>query len=253
MTVLTPYTVTLPVEPSPTEPITDDSSRLPPVVIGLILTGTLLAIGGLIIVAVLARRATHRAAETERRRIQQEIHDGLQQQVVGLQMQLETLEDYPELAPELVSRLSEESRILLHEVRAVIHGPGVITLEFDREVERAVESLQQARIPVMRKVIGEPWDLSAAKAHELAMIIREALTNIQKHAGRKAAVLLFFYFSPEKLEVEIVDTGAGFAQEDVKEGAGLPGMRERAHRMHGRLEVMSIPGCGTTIRVVIPR
>lgn len=203
-------------------------------------------------IIALNRRVTRRAAEAERRRLQREIHDGLQQTVVGLQAQLETLEDHPELASSLASRLSEQSQVLLQEVRAVAQGPGIAAQELDREIRRSAESLHAAGIPVLHKVMGEPWTLTPFQAHEVAMILREALCNIQKHGRGTVGVLVLLHFTAQSLALEIVDTGQGFDQEATAEGVGLQSMRERAQRLRGRLEV-STEERGTTVRLVVPR
>jgi two-component system sensor histidine kinase UhpB len=199
------------------------------------------------------RRTARRAAEAERQRLQREIHDGLQQSVVGLQAQLETLEDHPELAPRLVSRLSEHSQVLLTEVRAVVHGPEIVVAELDREIRRAAEALQADGIPVLYKLLGEPWDLTPLQAHGVAMILRESLANIQKHGRGTVGVLVFLHFTDRSLTLEVVDTGQGFNVEQIRNGAGLVSMQERAKRMRGELEVWTQEQKGTTIRLTIPR
>ena len=207
--------------------------------LGLGLAGLLLVLAVVtpVTVTLLNRRAARRAAEAERRRMQREIHDGLQQTVVGLQAQLETLEDHPELAATLASRLSEQSQVLLQEVRAVVHGPGIVAQALDQEIRRAAEALQAAGIPVLHKVMGEPWPLTPFQAHEVAMILREALCNIQKHGQGTVGILVFMHFAADALTLEVVDTGQGFDPDLMAEGAGLQSMRERAQRLRGELEV----------------
>jgi signal transduction histidine kinase len=212
----------------------------------------LLTVATPVAVALLNRRAARRATAAERRRLQREIHDGLQQTVVGLQAQLETLEDHPELAATLASRLTEQSQVLLQEVRAVVHGPGIVVQELDGEIRRAAESLQAAGIPVLHKVLGDPWPLTPFQAHEVAMILREALCNIQKHGRGTVGVLVFLHFAAQSLVLEVVDTGQGFDLEAAAEGAGLQSMRERAQRLRGQLEVFTEER-GTTVRLTLPR
>ena len=91
-----------------------------------------------------------------------------------------------------------------------------------------------------------------AAAHELALIVREALTNVLKYSKRSLAVFLYFHFN-EEMTVEIHDAGPGFRIEEIKEGAGLRSMQARAQRLKGRLEVVSEERRGTTIRVIVPR
>lgn len=212
----------------------------------------LLAVAAPVGVALLNRRAARRAAAAERRRMQREIHDGLQQTVVGLQAQLETLEGHPDLASALASRLTEQSQVLLQEVRAVAHGPGIAAQELDREIRRSAESLQAAGIPVLHKVLGDPWPLTPFQSHEVTMILREALCNIQKHGRGTVGVLVFLHFTAQSLALEVVDTGQGFDPEQIAGGAGLQNMRERAQRLRGQLEV-STEERGTTVRLVVPR
>lgn len=254
--------VAAPMIVSPLPPATGEPTTAGPVLGGALQAGPLgLALAGLLVllavaapvgVALLNRRSARRAAEAERRRMQREIHDGLQQTVVGLQAQLETLEDHPELAPALASRLTEQSQVLLQEVRAVVHGPGIVAQELDREIRRAAESLQTAGIPVLHKVLGEPWPLTPFQAHEVALILREALCNIQKHGRGTVGVLVFIHFTLRNLTLEVVDTGQGFDPEQAGGGAGLRSMRERAQRLRGQLEVCAEEQ-GTTVRLIVPR
>lgn len=189
----------------------------------------------------------------ERQRVKQDLHDGPQQQLSSLLMQLEVLEDQPELAQQLLGRLTESTKISLLQMRAAIHGPGVIAEGLEQEVEKATLALQAAGIQLFHKVVGAPWKLTAVEVYNLAAIIREGLANVQKHAGVGTVVLLFLHFGDDQLEVEIADTGQGFDLDKIQAGAGLQNMRERAGKLHSHLEISSEPGRGTTIRLVVPR
>jgi signal transduction histidine kinase len=218
-----------------------------------VVIGVAVVVTGALTIAGLVRRAARRGAEEERRRIQREIHDGLQQKVLGVQAQLETLQDHPELTVDLVGRLTEAHARVVREMRAVTRGSGVPTSRLEQEIEEVAEELRVVGIPVFRTIVGEPWALTAEESHDLALIVREALTNVQKHATRRPAALVFVGYAPEQIDLEIVDTGGGFAPDREGEGTGLRGMRERVERLRGTLDVRSEPGSGTAVRVVVPR
>jgi signal transduction histidine kinase len=85
---------------------------------------------------------------------------------------------------------------------------------------------------------------------ELFWIALEAFNNVVKHAGAQQ-VTVRLQLGDGSVCLEIRDDGRGFDPARARQtgGMGLPGMEERAHRIHGKLEITSAPGWGTTVRV----
>ncbi|HET6939912.1 MAG TPA: sensor histidine kinase [Nocardioides sp.] len=202
-------------------------------------------------------RARLVTAETEeRRRIERDIHDGVQQQLVGLMTRLTVartaLAPHPDLARETLDEMREEIRDALAGLRDLTNGihPPVLT---DSGLLAAVES-RAARLPIGVSIV---WDAGAPSRRfgsqvEVAayFTVAEALTNVLKHSGATNAEVLVS--SPNGwLEVSIRDDGAGF-DAAATDRRGLQGMRDRVEALGGRVTVASDVGRGTTVRVRLP-
>jgi signal transduction histidine kinase len=202
-------------------------------------------------------RARLVTAETEeRRRIERDIHDGVQQQLVGLMTRLSVartqLAPQPELARETLDEMSGEIRDALAGLRDLTNGihPPVLT---DSGLLAAVES-RAARLPIGVSII---WEAGAPTRRfdgqvEVAayFTVAEALTNVLKHSGATNAEVLVS--CPDGwLDVSVHDDGSGFdlAATDRR---GLQGMRDRVEALGGRVTVASDVGRGTTVSVRLP-
>jgi signal transduction histidine kinase len=191
------------------------------------------------------------AGDSERRRLERDLHDGAQQRLVSLSLQLATLG--MRLAPGseeelLLTAAREELAASLHELRELAHGlhPAVLS---ERGLDAALRSLAaRAPLPVDVGVDVEPRPGSAV---EIAAyyLVSEALTNIAKHARATSATVRAVLIG-DRLVVHVTDDGAGGA--DVSGGSGLRGLAERVEALGGTLRVSSSPGHGTSVRAEIP-
>jgi signal transduction histidine kinase len=191
------------------------------------------------------------AEQNERRRLERDLHDGAQQRLVALSMELGELEERMDGSTELRKRIEEarqEVTASLAELRNLAHGihPAAVS---DHGLAVALESLAtRATIPV--QVIGAPSE--RLQEHiELAafFIVSEALTNVAKHARASSAVVEFDK-TVVLLIVEVRDDGVGGASADA--GTGLRGLADRVEALGGRLRVWSPAGRGTRVRAEIP-
>lgn len=104
--------------------------------------------------------------------------------------------------------------------------------------------------------IGRPLPIQGSTARELLMVVREALYNAALH-GHPSSILVTLNYRHDEMLLGITDDGSGFnpmaVNQDGKQHYGLAGMRERVERVHGGMELTSIPGKGTTVQVRLRR
>jgi signal transduction histidine kinase len=191
------------------------------------------------------------ASNAARRRLERDLHDGAQQQLVAMAVELRLLRnrlaDRPE-ATELVDRIDAKLAAALEELRELARGihPGILT---DRGLEPALESLA-ARAPLpVACVIDLPWRPPASVEAVAYFVIAEALTNVLKYAQASRATIRARY-EGEDLVVEAEDDGIGGA--DEAKGSGLQGLRDRVGALDGTLQVLSPQGGGTHVQARIP-
>jgi signal transduction histidine kinase len=197
------------------------------------------------------------AADAERRRIERDLHDGAQQHLVSLAMNLgmakEKLDSDPEAAKELVTRAHQEAKDSITELRNVIRGvyPAVLT---DRGLDAALSALAaRSSVPVRLDVRLERRPGATAEAIAY-FVVSEALTNVARHSGAQQASvhveLRRDATGRDRLQVAVVDDGKGGATEAA--GSGLTGLRDRVQAVDGTFQLVSPVGVGTTIAVEVP-
>lgn len=188
----------------------------------------------------------------ERRRLERDLHDGAQQRLVAMALEIRMarakLNDDPLAADRLLDGAGEELEAALEELRELARGihPAVLS---DRGLGAALETLAgRAPVPVE---LGELPDERLPEAVELAayFVVAEALTNVAKYANASHATVEVARQNGRVL-VEVADDGVGGA--DPEQGTGLRGLADRLAVIEGRLEVESGRGRGTTVRARIP-
>jgi signal transduction histidine kinase len=191
------------------------------------------------------------AADAARQRIERDLHDGAQQRLVSLALNLRMLQTSldvdSEAARELEAARSELDETL-DELRDLARGihPSVLT---DRGLGAALSGLV-GRSPV-------PVELDADGVDDLAVpiqttayfVVAEALTNALKHSGC-ASVTVTVRRNNGFATVEVCDDGIGGT--DARHGSGLSGLADRVSALGGTLEIESPVGRGTTIRARVP-
>ena len=192
------------------------------------------------------------AADTERRRLERNLHDGAQQRLVSLALHLRliraTLRRDPEAAETLLSQADTELGHALDELRELARGihPAVLTdrgltAALDALAERAPLPVELARIPAGRL----PDPIEAA----IYYLVAEAITNVAKYAGATHASVAVER-SNGIATVVVSDDGVGGA--DPGRGSGLVGLADRVEALGGRLHVESPAGRGTRVTAAIP-
>src|SRR4051812_25953155 len=192
------------------------------------------------------------AADDARRRIERDLHDGAQQRLVTLRLQLSLarrrMATDPDAAAVMIEHIGEELRLALAELRELARGIHPATLS-ERGLRPAVEALA-SRCPLPVEVESLPVARFAAGVEAAAYFtISEALTNVAKYAAAGYATVRGA-IERDALVVEVHDDGRGGA--DATGGSGLTGLADRVRAQGGTLSVISPAGAGTTVRAVIP-
>jgi signal transduction histidine kinase len=192
------------------------------------------------------------AADTERRRLERNLHDGAQQRLVAIALQLRTIKGAlrkdPEGAESLLNEAYGELSETLKELRELARGlhPALLT---ERGLEPALRALAE-RAPVPVDLAGVP-ETRLPESIEAAIyyLVAEAITNVAKYARATRASILVER-SNGIANVVVSDDGIGGAQPG--RGSGLVGLADRVEALGGRLHVESPPGLGTSLSAEIP-
>jgi signal transduction histidine kinase len=191
------------------------------------------------------------AGQKERQRLERDLHDGAQQRLVALSLDLGVLEsrlrDNPD-ANAILAKARDEVAVSLAELRDVARGlhPAVLSAH---GLAVALESLAaHATVPVRLTVeldgrIAEPVEVAAY------YVVSESLANIGKHA-RATSATVDVRRDDHQIVVEVVDDGIGGA--DTEQGSGLRGLADRVEALGGRLQVWTPHGRGTRVRAELP-
>jgi signal transduction histidine kinase len=192
------------------------------------------------------------AADAERRRIERNLHDGAQQRLVALAMNLgmarAKMDEDPDAARALVSRAHDDAKQALAELRNLARGihPAVLT---DRGLDAALSALA-ARSPVPVSVRVQLAQRPSPTIEAVAyFVVAEALTNIAKHAGATRADVVVWQ-AGDRLRVDVSDDGRGGA--DPAAGTGLAGLAGRIAAVDGTLHLSSPQGGPTRLFVELP-
>jgi len=202
------------------------------------------------------RSAAVESAESERRRIERDLHDGAQQRLVALAANLGAAKEKldrddggdVEAGRAMVADAHEEAKAALKEIRDLVRGIHPVILE-DRGLDAALSAVV-ARSPVPVELQVDVAERPPAAVESAAyFVVSEALTNVARHAMATRAQVAIAR-AGGRLVIEVRDNGAGGA--DAGRGTGLRGLRDRVDGMGGSMFVISPPGGPTTISVELP-
>jgi signal transduction histidine kinase len=192
------------------------------------------------------------AADASRRRIERDLHDGVQQRLVILALQIRAVQaTVPPAAPGLnaeVDSVAAEIDGVLDELREIASGLNPPALA-EGGLRAALQALaRRSAVPVRLDVrvdgrVADPIELAAY------YVIAETLTNVAKHADASEAEVRV-QSDDGLLRVVVRDDGRGGA--DITGGSGLVGLTDRVEALGGRFELHSAPGAGTAVQVVLP-
>ena len=199
-----------------------------------------------------SRSAVMRAMHMERKRIERDLHDGAQQQLVALAMDLgrarEKMETDPDGAKEILDSSHERAKRVMTDMRELVRGihPAVLT---DRGLDAAVSAVA-GRAPIPVDVAVHVHERLSEEVEGTAyFVVVEALTNVAKHAQADRA-RVSIQRDGNWLRITVTDNGRGGADPEL--GSGMRGLRDRILALEGTFAFTSPPGKGTRITVEIP-
>lgn len=207
-------------------------------------------------------QAALHATREERERIARDLHDTLEQELMGVTLVLDDtaakLDTAPEkvvtqleLARRLLRRAREESRSTIRDLRNIsleMRGLGLSMEEMLRPVAEA------AGVALSLKIEAEPYGLRGTQEHQIMLIAREAANNAFRHA-QASKVEITLKYDHSCFQIVITDNGIGFDSGKIGpigDHFGLRGMKERAERCRGTFCICSTPQLGTTLTVTMP-
>jgi signal transduction histidine kinase len=191
------------------------------------------------------------AADAERRRLERDLHDGTQQRLVSLAINLGMARAQASSADEAklaIAEAHEEAKAALAELRDLIRGLHPAVLE-DRGLDAALSGIA-ARMPIpVRLTVDLPRRPAPVIEAVAYFVVSEGLANIVKHSQATEAAV-FVQRAGDRLHVIVTDDGVGGA--DAAGGTGLAGLARRAASVDGTFEIDSPPGGPTLLTVDLP-
>ena len=198
-----------------------------------------------------SRKRVARAADDERRRIEQDLHDGAQQDLIALRIKLHVLEelaaeDPQAMAPGLADAGRRVDAAIGH-IRNLAHGIYPSELR-DLGLPAALAAVARSSpiVVVLRADLRRRFSPEVETAMYFCCV--EALQNVTKHCGVDTRVCLTLSERPDGLEFVLSDNGPGFDPALVGSTHGMTGMHDRLEAIGGELAISSSPGNGTTVR-----
>ncbi|MBQ1026155.1 sensor histidine kinase [Micromonospora sp. C95] len=209
--------------------------------------------------AELAELSHQAGIAAERQRLAADIHDtvaqGLSSVVMLVQAAEADLDGDPDRARKHLALARQTARENLIDVRTLVAAltPAQLT---DAPLEQALHRLaqrfsQQTGVPTNCVVSGAGPALSTDLEVVLLRAAQEALANVRRHADARAVAVLLRR-DDRRIALEIADDGTGFDVDAATDGYGLAGLQARVEQVNGSVDVRSVPGAGTTVRVEVP-
>ncbi|MBK8479121.1 MAG: sensor histidine kinase [Opitutaceae bacterium] len=209
----------------------------------------------------LAEETRTAATLAERDRLAGEIHDSLQQGLSGLMLQLDATLKLPSLSGEVRSRLSVARNMVSftrHEVQNAVwdlESPLLENADLGDALRKLAELIGSKTPQIEFEMSGPPRLLSSSARHHLLRIAQEAITNAVRH-GAANRVTVSLHYAIGAVTLVVKDDGCGFLPQQVLTQDlghfGLRGLRGRAGKINGDLQIDSEPGRGASIQIRVP-
>ena len=194
------------------------------------------------------------AADTERRRIERDLHDGAQQRLSALVLRAGMAERViatdPSRASTLIAAVKDELRAAAAEIRALAQGIYPPALEAGGLVAALTEVAE--RSPHAIGVRGAAARYPAPVEAAVYFCCLEAIHNAEKHGGEGMSIVVTVADEDGAVVFEVSDDGVGFSPLGTSQGSGITGMQDRIGALGGTVEIRSAPGSGTTVSGRVP-
>jgi signal transduction histidine kinase len=194
-------------------------------------------------------------AHAERRRLERDLHDGVQQHMIGLRIKLdmaaETVKDDPVEGERALAWVGREMDNVLQELRSLASGiyPTLLSEHGLGEALKSAARSSTILVEVRGSGLGRyPRDVEIA----VYFCCLEALQNVVKHAGPDVTATVHLWREDSRLEFKVHNAGIGFDPDQVHAGSGLVNMRDRIESVSGTLRVISSKGRGVSVRGSVP-
>ncbi len=195
------------------------------------------------------------AADDERRRIERDLHDGAQQRLVALRVQLQLAAEQAEPANPTdaahLRRLGDQVDLAIDEIRSLAHGIYPAVLGFGGLGAGVRAAARRSTVPATVTTNGltdYPQEIVTA----VYLCCVEALQNVAKHASHATTVKINIEEADSELRFSVTDNGVGFLASQARVGAGIINMQDRLATIGGQLTLHSRPGHGTSVSGRIP-
>ncbi len=202
-----------------------------------------------------SRRRLVESANAVRRQIERDLHDGIQQHIVGMRVKLEiargAIGDAPQQGQQMLAEIGRQMDDALEELRSIAQGvyPPLLAEYGIGEALKSAGRRSPCPVSVHASGLGRYLpDVESA----VYFCCLEALQNVTKHAGGEAAVTVRLWEDGPLLRFEARDSGAGFTPATVTLGNGLINMRDRVDAVGGSVNVYSSVGHGTIVSGCVP-
>jgi signal transduction histidine kinase len=187
------------------------------------------------------------------RRLERDLHDGVQNELVALIIQLAVAGQDPRMPPgpaAMLAGLEARAQTALDAVRGIARGiyPPLLTEFGLAEALRA----QAARAAIDATIVGGVPRSTEDAEEAVYFSCSEAIQNASKHAGHGARMTLWLYHRARTLTVLVTDDGGGFDPARAPQGGGLESIRDRIERLGGSFAVASERGRGTVLTISLP-
>jgi signal transduction histidine kinase len=199
-----------------------------------------------------ARTLAVESAESERRRIERDLHDGLQPKLVSLALELglakARFERDPDSVRALINQAHEEAKTAIEDLRGLVRGIHPSVLD-ERGLDAAFSALVESCAVPVRVEVSLSKRLDQAVEAVAYFVVAEAITNVTKHSGASRASVMITEASG-LLRVLVEDNGGGGAS--AEPGGGLAGLAARVTAIDGSFAVNSPKGGPTRVEAIIP-
>lgn len=208
-------------------------------------------------VEALNEKVAASAAADERLRIARDIHDSLGHSLTGIHVQLEKALAFesrdPAVARTAIQSAQAASRQALVEVRESVSSlREAPAFDLPTMIDAVRRDGEESGLAVTVTWHGDPSPYSAAHLMAMYRVAQEGLTNVRRHAAARS-LGVDLTFGADTAAMVIRDDGRGFDVDADREGFGLRGLTERVTVLGGTVSVVSSPGTGTSLTVLIPR